>query len=123
MNTLSTLANYAVIALLALAFVGIAVSCLVLITRNVRQGVVVRQNLAKKIESSRINSALKLFNVDFSEYLHTAPVNRIVENMNHCDECMSPWCSDESSAHPADQESNFYFCPIANQLIRTSQAQ
>lgn len=73
MSTFSTLVNYAVIALLALAFVGIAVGCLVLIIRNVRQGRVVRQNLAKQIESSRINSALNLFNVDFSEYLHIAP--------------------------------------------------
>lgn len=117
MNALSTLLNYAVLVLIALAFVGIAVGCLLLIKRNVKQGRTFRQNLAKRLESSKINSALHLFNVDFSEYLHTAPVTKIVENINHCDECVSPWCKEDSATHPAVQERHFYFCPIANHFM------
>ena len=121
MNALSTLANYAVLALLALAFVGIAVSCLALITRNVREGRVVREKLAKRIEASKMNSALHLFNVDFREYLHTVPVNKILENINHCDECASPWCKDDASTHPAFRESTFYFCPVTTHFTDKSQ--
>ena len=117
MSTLFTLINYTALALLALAFIGIAFFCLLLIMRNVKQGQVFRQALAKRIEASRVNSALKLFNIEFGEYLHNAPVTKIVENIDHCNECVSPWCEDDSKSHPSVREVKFHFCPIANHFI------
>ena len=122
MSTFFNLINYSVLAILALAFIGIAAFCLILITKNVQQGKIVRQNLAEKIGSSRISSALGLFNIDHSEYLHTSRVSKIIENIDHCEDCVSPWCSEESNSEPTTQDKTFYFCPIANHFLSSPQS-
>ena len=108
--------NYIVLALLAIAFVVLAVGFLMLITRNMRQGRVVRQHLARRVESLRMSRLLNSLGIDFSKYLHIVPISKINDTMNKCETCLTSDYCDEQLAKPNLTIDNIDYCPNSDCL-------
>lgn len=115
--------NYIIIALLGVAFVAVGVGFLLLITRNVKQGRAVRQQLAKRVESLRMSRMLKALGIDFSSYLHQVPVNKINESMNKCDTCPTIDQCDDKLQEKTLKPEEIDFCPNQDCLTKFSELQ
>lgn len=103
--------NYIILILLAVAFAVVGLGFILLITRNVKQGRVIREQLAERIESLRMSKMLKALGIDFSTYLHQVPLNRINESMNKCDDCPTIDRCDEKLQQDTITPEEIDFCP------------
>ena len=103
--------NNAILVLLAIGFIVLAVGFVLLISRNVKQGRVVRQRLAERIESLRMSKMLSALGIDFSSYLHQVPLNKINASMNKCDDCSTLDQCDDKLQQKTLQPEEIDFCP------------
>ena len=103
--------NYIVLAFLAIAFIVLGIGFLLLITKNMRQGRVVRQHLARRVETLRMSRMLKALGLDFSKYLHTVPISKINDSMNRCETCDTTDECDTRLTESSINIDNIEFCP------------
>jgi hypothetical protein len=103
--------NYIILILLAVAFIAVGAGFILLITGNVRQGRVIRQRLAERVESLRMRKMLKALGIDVSSYLHQVPMNKIKESMNKCDDCSTIDQCDEQLQQETFTPEKIDFCP------------
>lgn len=113
--------NYLLLAILAIAFMVLGFGFLLLITRNMRQGRVVRQHLAKRVETLRMSRMLQSLGIDFNKYLHTEPVSKINESMNKCDVCVTTDTCDARLDKSDIALDNIEFCPNKDSLNEYAQ--
>lgn len=106
-----TIINFIIYAVIAIAFLVLSISFLVLITRNMRQGRVVRELLAERVETLRMSKMLRALGIDFSQYLHTVPLNKINDSMNKCESCPTIEQCDDELKGGAIKAENIDFCP------------
>lgn len=103
--------NYIIMAVMAIAFIVLSVGFVLLITRNVKQGRVVRHKLAERVESLRMSKMLAALGIDFSSYLHQIPLNKISESMNKCDDCSTLDQCDDKLQQEIIKPEEIDFCP------------
>lgn len=103
--------NNIILVLLAIAFAVLVIGFLMLITRNVIQGRVVRHKLAERVESLRMSKMLSALGIDFSSYLHQVPLNKINESMNKCDDCSTLDQCDDKLQQEIIEPEEIDFCP------------
>ena len=103
--------SYILLAILGMAFTVLSLYFLLLIAKNVKQGQVVRQKLAKRVESLRMTKMLNSLGLDFNQYLHTVPLNKISESMGKCESCETTEKCDEKLKQKSLEIQNIDFCP------------
>ena len=113
--------NYLILILLAVAFVAVGIGFILLITRNVKQGRVIRHKLAERIESLRMAKMLKALGIDFSSYLHQVPLNKINESMNKCGDCSTIDQCDDKLQQESISPEEIDFCPNQECLTKFSE--
>lgn len=115
--------NYLILIILALAFLVVGVAFLLLITRNVKQGRVVRHQLAERVETLRMSKMLKALGIDFSSYLHKVPLSKINQSMNNCGNCSTLEQCDEKLQEPEIKPEEIDFCPNQECLTKFTELQ
>ncbi len=103
--------SYVIFTVLGLAFTLIGLFFILLIAKNVKQGKVVREQLAQRIESLRMSKMLKAMGLDFSKYLYDVPLSKINNSMNNCENCDSIKQCDEKLQQEVITPEEIDFCP------------
>ncbi len=103
--------SYLLLAILGMAFTLLSLYFLLLITKNVKQGRVVRQKLAKRVESLRMTKMLRRLGLDFNQYLHTVPLNKVSDSMGKCESCPTTEICDEKLKQESLEIQDIDFCP------------
>ncbi len=103
--------SYILLAILGIAFTIVGLYFLILITRNVKQGLVVRQELAKRVESLRMAKLLNRLGIDLNQYLHIVPLTKISESMGKCESCPTIDICDQKLKEDRLVIKDIDFCP------------
>ncbi|MCP4077751.1 MAG: hypothetical protein GY744_16385 [Gammaproteobacteria bacterium] len=103
--------SYILLAILGIAFTIVGLYFLILITRNVKQGLVVRHLLAKRVESLRMTKMLRGLGLDFNQYLHTVPLSKVSESMGKCESCPTTEICDDKLKQGSLEIQDIDFCP------------
>ncbi len=103
--------SYILLVIIGLAFASLSIFFILLIAKNVRQGKVVRQKLALRVESLRMSKMLSALGLDFSKYLHEVPLNKINSSMSKCENCDSLEQCDEKLQQDIIKPEEIDFCP------------
>ena len=103
--------SYILLTILAIAFPIVGLYFLILITGNVKQGLVVRQQLAKRVESLRMTEMLSRLGLDFDQYLHTVPLTKVSESMGKCESCPTTEACDQKLIEEKLEIIDIDFCP------------
>ena len=106
-----TIISYILLAIIAIAFTLLALFFVLLISRNVREGKVVREQLALRVENLRMSKMLRALGLDFSKYLYSVPLTKISHSMNNCDKCDATDQCDEKLKQPEIKPDEIDFCP------------
>jgi len=115
--------NYILLIVIALALFVLSIAFVLLITRNVRQGLVVRQQLARRVETLRMSKMLRALGLDFSAYLHTMPISKISDSMSKCENCDTLGQCDEQLKQEEIKPEDIDFCPNQDCLSKFSELQ
>jgi HAMP domain-containing protein len=103
--------SYIIFAILGIAFVALALFFLLLISRNVVQGKMVREKLAKRVEELRMSKMLRALGLDFSKYLYSVPIHKINESMKKCETCSTTDQCDAQLKQETTRVQDVDFCP------------
>ena len=80
------------------------------IMRNVVVGMEFRKNLARKVESLRLNKMLAALGIDVSNYLHSERVIDIEAQIDRCSACENTETCDDQLAKGSIAASNIDYC-------------
>lgn len=116
-----TVLNTIALIIIAIAFMALSIAFLLLITKNMQQGRVVRQQLAKRVESLRMSKMLRALGIDFSSYLHTVPLTKINDSMNKCENCSTLDICDDRLQQDKISPEDIDFCPNQDCLSKFSE--
>jgi accessory gene regulator protein AgrB len=78
--------------------------------RNVIVGMEFRKNLARKVDSLRLNKMLAALGIDINNYLHSERVIDIEEHIDKCSACENTDICDNELAKGNVQASNIDYC-------------
>ena len=115
--------NNLLLLMIALAFVVMTVGFLLVISKNVRQGMLFRQKLAARMRALRMDKMLSALGMDLSSYLHNVPASRVIESANRCQDCMATDECDDRLAAGAVATDAIDFCPNQDELSQFKQAE
>lgn len=97
--------------LMSLAIIVLAVSFALLVMRNMKQGQLVREQLAQRVETLRMSKMLKALGLDFRGYLYRVPLSKISSSMKNCENCSTTDQCDEMLKQPEIDPAQIDFCP------------
>ncbi len=103
--------SYFAFIVLGVVFLVLALFFVVLISRNMKQGKVVRQRLAQRVESLRMSKMLKALGLDLTQYLYTVPITKINDSMNKCEHCPTTDVCDDNLQKGHLETDEIDFCP------------
>ena len=103
--------SYIILIIIALAFTALALFFVLLISKNVREGKVMREQLEIRVESLRMSKMLRALGLDFSKYLYRVPLTKINHSMNNCETCDVTDQCDEKLKQPEIKPEEIDFCP------------
>ena len=103
--------SYFTFIVLGIVFSILALFFILLISKNMQQGKIVRQKIAQRVESLRMSKMLKALGLDFSQYLYTVPLHKINDSMNKCEQCPTTDICDEKLQQPHIEPEQIDFCP------------
>ena len=115
--------NNLLLLMIALAFVVMTVGFLLVISKNVRQGMLFRQKLAARMRALRMDKMLAALGMDLSSYLHNLPASRVIESANRCQDCTATDECDDSLAAGTLAIEAIDFCPNQDELSHFMQAE
>jgi hypothetical protein len=115
--------SFFVFALFVMAIGTIAVAFMLLINKNLRQGLTIRERLAQRVDSLRMSKMLAALGINFDQYLHQVPLVKINESMNKCDNCETIGQCDDALKQPVIKPDQIDFCPNQVCLTRFSELQ
>lgn len=104
-----------------MAFIMLSLYFLLLITKNVKQGQVVRQKLAKRVETLRMTKMLSSLGLDFNQYLHSVPLSKVSESMGKCESCPTTEICDQKLKLDNLEIKDINFCPNQESLGQFSE--
>jgi len=115
--------SFIVITVFLVALITIGVMFTLLINKNLVQGQSIRQKLAQRVNGLRMSKMLSKLGIDFDQYLHQAPLHKINESMNKCDDCKTIGQCDEVLKQPEIKPQEIDFCPNQSCLSTFSELQ
>ncbi len=111
-----TVVSFIILAFIAAIIAGLSVAFVWLISRNLRQGREVREQLAERVKGLRMIKMLSMLDLDFNRYLHRVPLHRINESMRNCETCPTTAQCDEVLQQETVTPQDIDFCPNQNCL-------
>jgi len=115
--------NYLLLLLVGLAFIVLLVGFVLVITRNVRQGMLFRQKIARRMEHLRMEKMLRALGLDLSSYLHNVPASQVLQSAKRCEECSTVDVCDAQLAKGKLETDEIDFCPNQSELSQFEQAE
>lgn len=106
-----TILSFILLTLMGSAMLLLAFSFALLVKRNIQQGTLVREQLAKRVESLRMSKMLKALGLDFQGYLYRVPLSKINSSMKNCENCATTDQCDDMLQQPQIDPAQIDFCP------------
>ncbi len=96
--------------LLALFMLYVIVRMCYVMMHNVITGMEFRKNLARKVNTLRLNGMLGALGIDINSYLHSERVIDIEEQIDKCSACQNTETCDDQLASGSIQPGNIDYC-------------
>ena len=103
--------SYLIFITIGITFLILAVFFVLLISKNMRQGMEVRRSIAARVESLRMSKMLRALGLDLSRYLYTVPLHKINDSMNKCEACQTTEVCDDKLQSGHIEPDQIGFCP------------
>jgi len=103
--------SYFAFIVLGIVFLVLALFFVILISKNMKQGKVVRQRLAQRVESLRMSKMLRALGLDLTQYLYTVPITKINDSMKKCEHCPTTDICDDNLQKGHLETDEIDFCP------------